>query len=259
MAQTVAFTVGVGGIYPKFARLAASCFEACTGVRPFVLGEKEFSKSGYDHPAALRIDMFKIFDAECVVYFDADWLCLSRLDLGIIADRPELLACRDFILNADYPRQDNNVLSLDFLGNAIGEAEGDIDYSDIRAEYVDEVANFNGNSDPASRWINTGFMICNRMRHSSLFELARHLYLRGLGHHQKYYEQPSIQKAIAIAGAETSLLARKFNVLSNVEQRWPSTVVGLHVKPHAHPNLLSSLSSYRTPDEALHLVRSICL
>lgn len=257
LSSIVAFTVGVGELHSALARVSALCFEACTGIRPVILGAYDLEASDFWHPAALRIDMFSIFPAETIVYFDSYWFLINQWDLSILRERTELIACRDFVLRSEFPLQDYNFHSPEFLGDEVGETNEKIDETELRQCYVAEIKGFLGETAPVSQWINTGLMISNRRMHAPLFRYARDLYLREIGHHNKYYEQPCIQRAICDKKVKQFFLARKYNVLSNREQRWPETVVGLHAKPQCHPTLISALSRPSDPVGALAMVRSI--
>jgi hypothetical protein len=91
-AGAVAVTIGVGE-YAEMAGLAAREMGARTGLRTVVLGGREFAASGLDHPAFLKFRVFDLVEAENVLYFDADTVCLADWDPGPLLDGGPAIAC----------------------------------------------------------------------------------------------------------------------------------------------------------------------
>jgi hypothetical protein len=237
----VGVTVGVGEPYARLSALAAACFAEHTGLATRVLGAEEFADSGASHPAALRLSLFDYVDAPQVVYFDADWLCLREWAIPCDHEAPEVFACRDFVLRNEWPRQE-----YDFAAAEFGEAPlcpPAWDGRDIRDDYVREIREFADLRRPCWQWINTGLLVLNRRHHRRLLEKARHLYAGRVGHHNRYYEQPALVKALEELDISVTLMPRAFNVLAVHEKRWPSTVVGLHIKPSRHAGLLALVAA----------------
>lgn len=235
-----AFTVAVGSPYSEVAIASQECVRENTGLETTVLGEDSFRASGLDHPAALRLQMFDIFEEEVLFYFDADWICLSRWDPLKDGASRALIACRDFIYAGECPDDIYDFDSEYFLGTKDGRA---LEHKGpLREQYIDEIREFAQLQTSPSMWINSGLMIVNRTNHRDLFNHAARLYKTRLGCHPKYYEQPSIQRAIAESGTEVRLLPRCYNVLANREHTWPTSVTGLHIKTKAHPRFLKYLS-----------------
>jgi hypothetical protein len=78
--KPVAVTIGVGA-YAQIARLAAREMELRTGLRTVVLGDREFAESGFDDPPFLKFRLFDLVDdADDLLYFDADTVCLENWD-----------------------------------------------------------------------------------------------------------------------------------------------------------------------------------
>lgn len=75
----VAVTIGVGG-YAEMAHLAAREMEARTGLPAVVLGDREFAESGLEDPTFLKFRLFDYVDADDLLYFDADTVCLEPWD-----------------------------------------------------------------------------------------------------------------------------------------------------------------------------------
>ncbi len=237
--QSVGVTVGVGDVHERLARLSSACFTRHTGVPTVILGPQEMQESGETHPAALRLWLFKYVRATRVVYFDADWFCLQKWDLPNCSDAHELMACRDFILKDEWPKQRYDFNSREFTVAPSGCSP--IGDELIRADYVREVSVFANLRRPCWGWINTGLMVMDRTHHEPLLQRARTLYHGVVGHHDTYYEQPAIAKALEELGTPVRLLARCFNVLAASEAVWPAAVVGLHVKVKRHDDFIAAV------------------
>lgn len=250
--DTVGVTVGVGPIYSKLAELSASCFTANTGMPSIVLGDKHFNNSNLLHPAALRLKLFDIIDCERVIYFDADWFCLQHWDPSTAKPSSHLFACRDFMLTSEWPHQEYAFDSDGFNLSPI-EPTGDAFTDQIRTDYIDEVANFASLKLPWYRWINTGLLVLSRCHHRTLLALALKLYKEQVGHHERYYEQPALMKAIEVLGIQVHQLPRRFNVLAASERRWPNQVIGLHVKVTRNTTFVNSVlhGSICHPDQVI--------
>ena len=226
----VGVTIGVGALHSKLSNLAAACFTECTGLPAVCLGSEDQSKSRLRHPSALRLKAFDFVDADSIVFFDADWFCLRTWTPRAQAGRPEVVACRDFVLEDEWPLQIYDYRSSQFLEPPEqGMAEGV-----MRHDYIKDVSVFARLHTPPSRWINCGLMVLNREYHSPLLREALQLYLGGVGHHPLYFEQPAIMKALELCNIRVSLLARRFNVLAAFPAKWPRAVIGLHVKVKRH-------------------------
>jgi lipopolysaccharide biosynthesis glycosyltransferase len=205
-----------------------------------ILGEKEFLDSRVGHPAALRLRLFDYVAADRVIYFDADWLCVSDWVPPSPENGSEIVGCRDFILQSEWPHQRYMFDSDEFLACP---PELGLDAAALRHDYIETIRNFARLTIPCSRWLNTGFLILNRFEHEALFDKALSLYQGSVGHHPEYFEQPALMKAIDEMSVPIHLLPRRFNVLAAYERKWPASVVGLHIKPKRHPKFLAEISS----------------
>lgn len=244
----VGVTVAVGSPYTAIAPLAAACFTKHTGIPAVVLGEKEFASSGLPHAAALRLLAFNHVPADQIVYFDADWLCL-RPWFPFNGEACDIRACRDFILKDESPRQHYEFDSPEFLEEP---KENLCNVGDnLRHEYLREIANFASIRLPYSQWINSGLLVLHRQHHEVWFKKALDLYMGEVGHHHKYFEQPALVKALECLNLRVRLLPRCFNVLARFETKWPSSVVGLHVKIKEQASFLTELQAgtIRTPED----------
>lgn len=234
-------TVGVGSVYEKMAILAASCFTKHTGIPAIVLGDSQFAASKLPHPAALRLKLFEYVSAETVVYFDADWFCLSDWKPLVPTEPRPLLACRDFILKSESPDQHYEFESDNFHHTPNEGCREDFDL--LRHDYINEIRSFAGITLSCWQWINSGLMILRREPHVDLLNTALRLYLGQVGHHPVYFEQPAIIKAIECTQLPVHFLPRKFNVLAKHESKWPPSVVGLHVKIRRHSVFVQKVES----------------
>lgn len=248
----VGVTVGIGSPYEELAALASSCFRAHTGIPSITLGPEMLRASGLSHAAALRLKLFDFVDAEIVVYFDADWFCLRPWNPLSLAESSHLLACRDFVLTQDWPRQDYDFRSTEF-GETPALLPRDVPSDALRLDYIREIAEFADIQLPWHRWINSGLLIMRKKEHKPWLELALKLYTGEVGHHSKYYEQPALVKAIELMNLPVRPLARCYNVLAASERRWPKQVVGLHVKISRNPTFVSRVvdGSISSPSHVL--------
>lgn len=244
-------TVAVGAPYDDIAPLAASCFTKHTGIPTVVLGEQELASSELPHAAALRLLAFDYVAADKIVYFDADWFCL-RPWCPFSGKDTDIRACRDFVLQNESPLQRYNFDSPDFLLEPKREiCDG---HDNLRHDYIREIENFASLGLPVSQWINSGLLVLDRQHHSIWLEKALELYLGDVGHHPRYFEQPALVKALECLNLRVQLLPRCFNVLARMETKWPSSVIGLHVKIKEQPTFLSQLQAgtIRTPEDVSH-------
>lgn len=240
-------TIGVGEPYTKLAHLAAACFEANTGLPVKILDEKDFKLSRFVHPAALKMSLFNHVDAETVIYFDADWLCLDAWDIRPLLSDTRIYACRDFILRDEWPDQTYCFQSRAFLD---APKANDVDLNRLRDDYIRDVANFATITLSPCLWINTGLLVIKKKEHSSWLSVAQELYNNRVGHHEQYFEQPAMIKALELEKPSITLLARNLNVLAAFEGIWPSSVKGLHIKLKRHKRFLGKVidGDIATPD-----------
>lgn len=251
----VGVTVGVGSPYAEIAQLAAACFSHHTGIQSVVLGDKEFAFSGLPHPAALRLLAFEHVFADRIVYFDADWLCLSPWS-PFAGEDCDIRACRDFILEDEFPRQHYEFNSPEFLNEPQEFLASD---AALRFELLREVEQFASIRLPYSYWINSGLLVLHREHHTIWFKKALDLYLGVVGHHDTYFEQPALVKALECLNLRVRLLPRRFNILAAYEAKWPSSVVGLHVKLKRHTAFLARVQAgtIRTPEDVRSYFTSV--
>lgn len=239
--RIIGVTVGVGLLHAKLAKLAATCFTTHTGLPVAVLGPDELAHSGLVHPAALRLRAFDYVDADVVVYFDSDWLCLNPWSPALYARNRAFIACRDFILQSEWPEQRYDYGSSAF--KADGAHEGFPIDGPVRDDYISQVAMFAGLNTGSHRWINTGLFIAHRQEHESVLSHAVALYGISVGHHPEYYEQPALNKAIEATNTRLLFLSRKHNVLAAYERIWDRSVIGLHAKMKRHGTFIAKLNT----------------
>lgn len=253
----IGVTVGIGEPYHSLARVSAACFETFTGFPVKILGGKEQSAVSARHPAEVRLHLFDLIDEEEIVYFDADWFCLNPWNPGSL-DANFLWACRDFVHKHEFPGQSYDFESLHFMEEA-GEP---ITAASVRQDYVDEVLGFVELDTPPAGWINTGLLVLRRETHRQWLELARELYRGRVGHHEHYFEQPSLMRALEELRLPYRLLPRRLNVLAAFPARWPSQVIGLHVKAKRHAEFVSAAinrSVKNSADVTKFFLRSITI
>jgi hypothetical protein len=93
-SRGVAVTIGTGAL-ERMAQLAAREVRALTGLETVVLGQRELSASGFAYPTLLKFRLFDFVNAEHLMYFDADMVCLRRWDPKQYFGRREIVAVRD--------------------------------------------------------------------------------------------------------------------------------------------------------------------
>jgi hypothetical protein len=253
----IGVTIGVGRRYHAAARVAAECFYLHTKLPTRILTDHHFLASGLQHPAALKLRVFDAVPDDAVIYFDADWFCLNAWSPQDLLSDEKLVACHDFVLNADWPAQDH-VFPAEPSKADISD-DFPADFADhLRQQYLDEVLSSVSLSAGPERWINSGLMLLTRAAHAPMLALAETLYRAPGGHHPKYFEQPVIMQAIERLNVGISYLPRRFNVLTTKPTKWPSSVVGVHVKlsdAEQFPQFVRELDRGRvTPDAVRHLL-----
>jgi len=246
----VGVTIGIGYPHEHLAPLAASCFARYTGIPTVILGETELADSQMPHPAALKFRLFDCVNADRLVYFDADWLCLGKWDPKAMCHTTEVAACRDFILAEEWPGQRYEFDSKSFLDEPEDLPFEDTDNA-VRTDYICEIRDFADILLPCSRWINTGLMILNRQSHAKWLDSSLELYLGAVGHHAFYYEQPALVKALEVLDIPIRLLPRRFNVLAAFDTQWHRAVIGLHIKAKRHHRFITGVTAgiISTPEQ----------
>lgn len=225
----IGVTIGINPIYEALAILSARCLKETTGLETLVLKEKDLLKSGFAHPAALKLILFDLVKDDDVLYFDADWFSIQNWNPLKFQNTGLLTACNDFILETDWPNQYSNN-NLEFCN----ESFDNYSMQNIRKEYVDEIHKFSGVRTHCLNWINTGLWIANRNSHRKWLMKSLDYYKKGIGHHSDYYEQPAMNKAIEDCNIKVHYLKRKYNTLVATRCEWPSSIIGLHVKIKHH-------------------------
>lgn len=97
MPRSVAVTIGVGR-FAQLANLAAREVRELTGLETVILGDRHFHDSELEHPCFLKFRIADLVDAENVLYFDADIVCLEKWcpseffgGAGIVAVRDRMM------------------------------------------------------------------------------------------------------------------------------------------------------------------------
>jgi ADP-heptose:LPS heptosyltransferase len=166
----VAVTIGVGRD-AELARLAAAEVRARTGLDTVILGDVEFAASGVEHPHYLKFRLFDLVDADNLLFFDADVVCLEEWDPGAFFGRPEVVAVRDRMIDL-----------------VIGEAEE----WDV----------------PVEDYFNSGVMVLSRRHHHALLRRAETLVG---SRRTSLFEQSPLNAARVQLGVPLKLLDRRFN------------------------------------------------
>jgi hypothetical protein len=248
----IGVTIGVGAYYSALAHVAAACLKKQADVNSVILSDRHFLESGLHHPAALKFRIFDLVSACNILYYDADWFCVKKWRPQTFAQHRRIVACHDFVLATDWPAQ-----AFDFEAEAVecrasdrvfvGEPKGP-----LRQDYIADVERSIGLGLPPRRWINTGMFIVNRVYHRYWLDRGEYLYRQPGGHHDKYFEQPAMLKALEELGIGVDYLPRAHNVLVTRVSLWPDSVVGLHLKMSKHRefgDLIRALHETRlTPD-----------
>jgi hypothetical protein len=225
----IGITIGVGDLYKKVAETSAEFLKQHTGLNSIIIDSEQFMESKLSHPAALKLKLFDFTNEENILYFDADWFLVNNWDPTIFQNNKNIIACHDFVLNRDYPDQNPDFYSIEFNGidgrNHITCLNGE-----PRVNYINDIAKFTGLNMHYSKWINTGMFIVNRTNHLKWLKLSEENYTSEIGHHEKYFEQPSMMKAMEKLMLTVDFLPRKYNVLLFRKTKFPNNVIGLHIK-----------------------------
>ena len=92
----IAVTIGCGARYGPLAELTARRLRAMTGLETRILGAEAMRRWGVSKPHFLKMRLFREFpDADTILYFDADLICLRRWDPTVFAGREEVACVRD--------------------------------------------------------------------------------------------------------------------------------------------------------------------
>lgn len=168
----VAVTIGVGD-HAELARLAARELSARTGLQTIVLGDSEFVASGLEHPHYLKFRLFDLVEADDVLYFDADLVCLEEWNPRPLFGKAAI-AC-------------------------------------VRERMIDEVRWESGEwGVPLEEHFNSGMFIVNRLHHQHWLRCAESL--RQL-HPTHFYDQLPLNAARYQLGLRLKLLDRRHNYL----------------------------------------------
>jgi hypothetical protein len=225
----IGVTIGVGPLHHKLATLAAMCLKKHTGLDSIILNSKHYADSGLPHPAALKLRIFDLLRDNHILYYDSDWFCVNRWNPEQFARNARLVACHDFVLNADWPDQLHDPSSTQFNGPETGTFVTTFE-GNVRSDYVDSIRRSAGLELKYPYWINTGLFIANRANHTAWLKKAESFYTESSGHHPKYYEQPAMLKAMHALSIRVDYLPRKFNYLLTRHNPCPKNAVGLHIK-----------------------------
>jgi hypothetical protein len=97
----IGVTIGVGE-YRALAERAAASMAQHTGLRCVVLTDEHYQRAGLAGrtPSLLKLWLWDFVDAEQVLYFDADTVCLRAWDPARWQDGMTLCAVRDWIWRA---------------------------------------------------------------------------------------------------------------------------------------------------------------
>jgi len=166
----VAVTIGVGR-HERLARLAAREVHERTGLETIILRSKDFEATGLEQPHFLKFRLFDLIDAENILFFDADLVCLENWDPSVLFDRPEIVAVRE--------RQNELVMRES--------SEWGV---------------------PADEYLNTGMLIINRQHHRSWLGQAELLKSR---HYTCLHEQSPLNAARVQLGMPVKFLDRRYN------------------------------------------------
>lgn len=236
----IGVTIGINPVFKALAKLSAHCFKEMTGLEVVILGETEFRKSGLTHPASLKLATFDFVDDDNVLYFDADWFCTKKWNPRIFKNRKSITACNDFVLSIDWPNQyqsyDYSKFNNYHLDNLSAHP-----ITEARNDYINEIKKFSGIKLDYRKWINTGLWIANRKDHKEWLKKSMEYYTGSVGHHSEYYEQPAMNLAIEKLEIQINYLNRNYNTLVATRYKWPSCLVGLHVKVKHHQKFVSKI------------------
>lgn len=166
----VAVTIGTGP-FATVAHLAAKELRALTGLDTVILGDEAFAESGLADPSLLKFRLFELVQAEHLLYFDADMVCLESWD----------------------PRQ--------FFGSRSIAAVRDR----VRDEVVRESKEW---GVPLDEYFNAGFFIASAAHHKPWLRLAESIHAT---RPTVLLDQSALNAARRQLGIPLKLLDRRFN------------------------------------------------
>jgi len=73
----IAVTIGTGR-YQQLAKYAAQAVREKTGLDTIILSDEHFAASGFPTPHFLKLRLFDLTNADSILFFDADIICLNR-------------------------------------------------------------------------------------------------------------------------------------------------------------------------------------
>ena len=252
----IGVTIGIGETHYKLALAAAKCLKKRTGLNTYIVTDKDFSKSGLSHPAAMKFKIFELCKYENILYYDADWFCLNNWDPVKFCNSANIIACHDFVLEKDWPNQKYKMDSVEFNGSQrnifIKNIEGK-----PRLNYIHEVKSFIDLNLHYKKWINTGMFIVNKNNHEEWLKVGESIYLKPNNHHLKYFEQPSLLKSLQLLKLNVNYLPRKFNILVFEEIKWNPNIVALHLKIKYLPKLINYIQHNNVNDISIEYIENM--
>jgi hypothetical protein len=235
----IGITIAIGETFQNLARVSSKCVEEMLNIKTIILTEKDFDKNELKHPTALKLKIFDLIEDENILYFDADWFCVNEWDVSNFQNKSELIICRDFTTQNDFPQQYLTEGKCNLFNY-----EKEVLKTEIRLDYINDILQFIDLNKEPIQWVNTGMWIANRTNHQDFLKLSLEYYLNVYGHHNQYYEQPVMNKAIEHLKLPLIYLERKYNILVAGRLNWPTDAVGLHVKIKRYSEFLDKIKRY---------------
>lgn len=166
-------TVGVGP-YRPLAEQAAAAMHRYTGLKCVVLGDEQYRQAGLvgQPPALLKLNLWDFIDADEVLLFDADTICLRNWDPRRFVHPQAVVATRDWIWR-DYVQQEATSLGI-----------------------------------PLEDYFLSSLLILNRPAHAPMLRLAAELYPQTTG---RLFEQTALNGARHQLGLPINFLDRRYN------------------------------------------------
>jgi len=204
----IGITIGVGEKYKFYAGKAAEAFTKYTGMPVLIMDDthidkyaEEMSKQVIRHSqeraAYLKYNIFDAFPEEnSFVYFDCDWMCLSKWDPLEFDNQKEFICVRDRI-----------------------------HYTEV----IGQAKNLGMNPED---YFNSGFFIVNRENHKHIFDECREKH--STMHNRKWADQCVFNKVLFDRKFPIRFLSKRYNWSDYNEYSKHMNIIATHSADNYH-------------------------